>query len=199
MNHLCGITGLAGSGKSRVSGLLFSFGYPVINLDKIGHEALNRPEVRPSLQQAFGRAVISGPGRVNRQVLGKIVFSDPAALALLSRITWPVMHDLLSIRIRQLKSHSCELSFLEAAVLFPGGFDRHCSVSVWVDCPHDILVKRLSERGGRKKAESILRSQENLYRYKEECALVIDNSGSVENLRAQVDSLSVRIKALLSY
>ena len=74
---IIGLTGKSCAGKDEVASILSSFGYYVIDEDKLGHEALRAN--RDSLISEFGEGILSD-GEVDRKKLGSIVFSDPMKL-----------------------------------------------------------------------------------------------------------------------
>ena len=85
---IIGLTGKSCAGKDEVASILSSFGYYVIDEDKLGHEALRAN--RDSLISEFGEGILSD-GEVDRKKLGSIVFSDPMKLKKLEAISHPWM------------------------------------------------------------------------------------------------------------
>ena len=43
---IIGVTGVFGSGKTTVAEILSKYGYEHINADKVGHEILNKKEIK---------------------------------------------------------------------------------------------------------------------------------------------------------
>lgn len=70
---IIGITGKSGSGKTTLAKWLGSFsGYYVIDVDEIGHEILDREDIRAKIKEKFNVNVSS----TNRKELGEIVFNN---------------------------------------------------------------------------------------------------------------------------
>ena len=82
------IAGGIGAGKTATTDYLTSLGYPVVDADVIAHE-VSEPGTPTwqALRDAFGDAVLTGAGRLDRSFLAEIVFNDPTALTRLNRIT----------------------------------------------------------------------------------------------------------------
>ncbi|HEX2710552.1 MAG TPA: dephospho-CoA kinase, partial [Candidatus Deferrimicrobium sp.] len=86
------MTGNIGSGKSTVAAMLREAGIPVLDADRISKEVM-APGGRAfdAVVQAFGGGIVRNDGSIDRQRLGKIVFSDPASRERLERITHPAI------------------------------------------------------------------------------------------------------------
>ncbi|MEK7354744.1 MAG: dephospho-CoA kinase, partial [Chloroflexota bacterium] len=65
-----GLTGGIGSGKSTVSQYLAELGAPIVDADKVGHEALKRSDVKQEIVVSFGREVLGPDGEIDRKKLG---------------------------------------------------------------------------------------------------------------------------------
>ena len=72
-----GILGGLAGGKSTVAGLLVGRGAAVIDADRIGHQVLERPEVRAALCSAFGEQILDKAGRIERRLLAQAAFGSP--------------------------------------------------------------------------------------------------------------------------
>ncbi|OAA31170.1 hypothetical protein AT15_06645 [Kosmotoga arenicorallina S304] len=153
---IIGITGKAGCGKSTIAKALKERGLEVIYLDKLGHEALE--EEREKLKKIFGKEIISKK-RVNRSALAKIVFSDPGKLTELNGI----IHPLIKKKAIDILSKSRRHVVIDGALLHQIGLDSYCDLVIFVDCPEEIALKRLVDRGvDKKRAISILKAQRSL-------------------------------------
>ena len=85
------LIGGIGSGKSYVSGVFADLGAAVINLDAIGHEVLEQPQVKDSLVEAFGQRVLGPDGRISRPDLAAAAFAGPQGVETLNGITHPAI------------------------------------------------------------------------------------------------------------
>lgn len=84
---LIGLTGQYCAGKNYVASLLEQRGIPVLDVDKLGHEALERE--RDALVARFGTDILTPEGKVNRKALGARVFGKPRELSDLEAIVHP--------------------------------------------------------------------------------------------------------------
>ncbi|MDR2661808.1 MAG: dephospho-CoA kinase [Treponema sp.] len=92
MSLLIGLTGLYCAGKNHVASLLEQRGLPVLDVDRLGHEVLEAE--REALVRRFGSGILDSAGRVDRRLLGALVFGRPEALAALEGIVHPGANDL---------------------------------------------------------------------------------------------------------
>src|SRR3954466_8837197 len=87
-----GVTGNIACGKSSVSRLLGELGATVIEADRVYHEPIQPGmPLQTALRDRFGEKIVAAEGQIARKALGTIVFSDPAALADLDRLTHPTV------------------------------------------------------------------------------------------------------------
>ena len=82
---IIGLTGKSCAGKDTVASMLSADRFSVIDVDALGHVALEANHGR--LREAFGDSIFRPDGTVDRKILGPIVFSDPSKLGLLDSIT----------------------------------------------------------------------------------------------------------------
>ena len=86
---IIGLTGKSCAGKDTVASMLPSDRFSVIDVDGLGHQALESNHEK--LRAAFGDGIFRKDGTVDRKILGPIVFSDPEKLETLNSITHPWM------------------------------------------------------------------------------------------------------------
>jgi dephospho-CoA kinase len=89
---LIGLTGTYCAGKNHVAGLLERRGFPVLDVDKLGHRALETE--KEAIVARFGAAVLGADGAVDRRLLGARVFGRPEELAALEGIIHPAANRL---------------------------------------------------------------------------------------------------------
>jgi dephospho-CoA kinase len=89
--RIAGLTGLYCAGKNYIASLLEKRGVPVLDVDRLGHEALENR--RDAIALRFGQDVL-GKGGVDRRALGKRVFGKPEELAALEAIVHPAANAL---------------------------------------------------------------------------------------------------------
>lgn len=89
---LVGLTGAYCAGKNRVAGLLEARGFETLDVDKLGHRALEL--AKDQVVARFGSDCLTAEGAVDRKALGRLVFGRPEALAELEAIVHPVANRL---------------------------------------------------------------------------------------------------------
>ena len=190
---ILGVTGGVGGGKSTVLKLLEdNYNAALIIADEVGHELLlpGRENYR-RVVRTFGRKVLAADGQIDRRKLAEMVFPDAEKTALLNSLTHPVIREEILKRIALLqKEDSRRLIVIEAALLSEGKLAELCG-SVWyVYCDEETRIRRImSSRGySREKSESVVRRQKTDAEFRAECTLVIDNSGTQEHTKEQVDA-----------
>jgi len=94
------ILGLAGgycAGKNTVAAMLEERGWICVDVDRLGHEAMELS--KDAIVARFGAAALKPDGSLDRRALARIVFADPAALADQEAIVHPVAIRLMEARL----------------------------------------------------------------------------------------------------
>jgi dephospho-CoA kinase len=190
--HIIGIVGGIASGKSFVTNCLREMGAGVLDADRAGHEVLCTAEVERAVRQRWGDGVFGPDGRVDRQRLAEIVFTPSKegveARKYLEQLTHPAIGERLREQAEQLQREGCAVIVLDAALLLEAGWDKLCDRLVFVDTPHDQRLARARWRGWSEEEFSAREAtQESLEFKRRRADCVIDNSGSPEAVRAQVE------------
>ena len=186
-----GIIGGIGSGKSLVAEEFVKHGGYLISGDKLGHEALHQPDVKNRVLERWGQEVFQD-GEVNRKKLGAIVFRDPAELRALESLVFPWIERRMKEEIAkgQVKEKA-RFIVVDAAVMLEAGWNRNCDKLVYVDAPRDIRLARLSSRRSwtEQELDNREKAQWPLDKKKAAADFVMDNSGSPEQLRPQIEKI----------
>lgn len=185
---ILGLTGNIACGKSTVLRLLAARGAATIDADAVYHELIvpGAPLWR-ALRQRFGESIIGPDGQVDRRALGAIVFADPAQLAALDALTHPAVLAAIHERIAALPPET-DVVVIDAVKLIESGSAAECD-AVWVVvCEPAQQVERLMRRNGlgRAEAEQRVAAQPPLGPKLARADVVLDNSGDLASLEAQV-------------
>ena len=129
-----GLAGKACAGKDSLVPFFLERGFTVIDADRIGHEAL----------EANAEAVRARFSTLDRNRIGRIVFSDPGALADLEALT----HPWIAERIRQQRAAAPGDAVLNVPLLHKQQLYRLCDVVVWVEAPLLVRLWRARRRDG---------------------------------------------------
>jgi dephospho-CoA kinase len=187
-----GLTGGIGTGKSEVSRILKELGAEVIDADRVGHEAYSpHTAIWREVVDTFGDRVLGPTGEIDRKRLGAIVFSDPEAMDALNAIMHPRMADIIRGQIGGLREQGANLVVLEAALLIEAGWQSLVD-EVWVThATGEQVEERLRRRNGltEEQIRSRVRAQMPFEERSRHAQVVVHNSGSLEELRDEVESL----------
>ncbi len=190
-----GLTGGIGTGKSSVTEAFQNLGATVINADLLGHEAYLPGTVGfDEVVAEFGSEIVSSGGEIDRTKLGPIVFSDSSKMDRLNEIMHPLIRDLIEKRLGTLESAQTKVAVVEAAILIEAGW-KSVFDEIWVVvADREEVISRLGDRNGFSRDEAVKRidSQMSDNERIEHGDVVVENTGSVENLQARVRSLWVK-------
>ena len=187
-----GLTGGIGTGKSLVSEILETLGGQLVNADLLGHQAyLPGTAGFDDVVRRFGKGVIGQSGTIDRKLLGELVFADSDNMSDLNAIVHPIILGLIKKTVEDNLNNGVDVTVVEAAILVEAGW-QDLFDEIWVvSSNHDVVVKRLQTRNGLSVQDAMSRivsqmPQEDRICYADE---IIDNSGTVEELRNQVKKL----------
>ena len=181
-----GVTGNIASGKSTVVSMLKELGAMHIDADLVYRELVQPGQpLLGELVAAFGDGIIAEDGSLDRGALGRIVFSDPAALERLDRITHPAIIAEIDRRVDAIPSG---VVVIDAVKLVESGHADHCDVVWVVTIDPEIQVTRLTKRNKLDVVEARRRvaAQPPMAAKLARADHVIDNSGALDETRAQV-------------
>ena len=192
-----GLTGGIGSGKSTVSQFLAKLGAVILKADEVGHEAFKPDtEIWRQVVAAFGRQVVTHNGNIDRKKLGKIVFGNAEALSRLNQIMHPRMYAQVKAQLEEYRRQGTKVVVLEAPLLLEAGWTSLVD-EVWVTtAPEATVLKRLEERNGLSRAESLtrIRSQMSSEERIKHADVVINTDCDLDELRSQVKELGQRLE-----
>jgi dephospho-CoA kinase len=193
-----GLTGGIASGKSTVTQRFAELGVPVIDADVAARNVVERG--KPGLEQVarrFGPGVLDASGNLDRPALRALIFSDPASRQALDAI----LHPLIRADMEQ-QASTVNGPYLVMAIplLIEGGRarDRVDRVLV-VDVDEALQLQRVQARDAcsADQARAILASQAGRAARLAAADDVLQNSGSVADLRQAVDRLHEKYLHLL--
>jgi len=191
-----GLTGGIGSGKSTVSQFLAELGAVILDADEVGHKAFKpNTEIWREVVAAFGRQILTPSGDIDRKKLGKIVFGNPEFLSQLNQIMHPRMYDIVKAQIEGYRQQRVDVVVLEAPLLLEAGWTSLVD-EVWVTVASEpTVLKRLEERAGLSKQESLARIHSQLSPEEriKHADVVINNDGSLDELKMKVKELWERL------
>jgi dephospho-CoA kinase len=195
-----GLTGGIGSGKSTVSARLADLGAVVLDADKAA-----RAVVEPgtpglaAIRADFGPDVLAADGSLDRAKLAGIVFADEAALGRLNAITHPLIHEYIRAAEEAAIAAGGDDVVLvhDVALLAEWGRAKEFDLVIVVDVPVETQLERLTGQRGmtEEQARARMAAQATREQRLAVADIVIDNSGSREDLDRRVDEVWADLQA----
>src|SRR5712692_2222599 len=182
-----GLTGGIGSGKSAVTEILGEFGPPIIDADKVAHTAYAPGGAAyDAVVAAFGAEVLAPDRTIDRKKLGAIVFGNPDRLNKLTSIVWPATFASIRAKIDDLRASGAKTPIIvEAAILIEANWQPLFDEIWLVRASRQAVIDRIERHRGLKPAETEarIRAQLSDQERARHANLVIDNNGSLDELR----------------
>jgi dephospho-CoA kinase len=194
---LLGLTGLYCAGKNFVGGILEQKGFAVLDVDKLGHTALENQ--KNIIVECFGEGVLDADGAVNRRALGECVFGRADKLAALEEIVHPHVNKLT---LAWIDVHGGVPCVINAALLHKSSLFTMLDAVIFVMAPYlsRMLRARKRDRLSWKEIERRFNSQkfDVYYRDQEADIYYIDNGGFDFFLRFNRRALEKRVEKILT-
>lgn len=192
---LVGLTGGVGSGKSTVASMLRKLGAEVMDADEASHAAYEpgTPGFAAVIRE-FGDAYLRD-GRIDRRRLGELVFRDADARRRLNAIVHPLVREWMVARTAEAADRGAEVVVQDVPLLFEIGLERLYSSVVLVYVAEDMQVERLVHGRGftPERAREVIAAQMPIEEKRRLAQHVIDNSGTIEETRAQVEQFWAKL------
>src|ERR1035441_894239 len=146
--NLCGLTGGVGMGKSTAAGFFLQLGARVVDTDELAHElVLPGQPALAEIQNEFGNNIIAADGRLKRDELARLVFSDVGARKKLEAILHPPIRERWQKQIELWRQENYQLAMVVIPLLFETGAETHFDKIICVACSPAAQRERLLARG----------------------------------------------------
>ena len=194
---IIGLTGGIGTGKSTVSNYLKEHNCLILDADAISRQMTEKGQ--PALidiAKAFGEDLLVD-GVLDRQALGNIVFNDKKKLDILQSIITNKVVEYINIRIEELKAERYNgIVVIDAPLLFECGMEGIADENWLVSASLDVRLQRVSQRDGLSEEQILSRINNQMPQEEKEklSQVILDNSGSLEDLYKQINENLERIK-----
>jgi dephospho-CoA kinase len=189
---IVGLTGGIASGKSLVGAMFVKLGASLIDTDVVAREvvALGTPGLAAVTAQ-FGPGVLLPSGELNRPALRTLVFADDAKRRQLEAILHPLIRSRTRAKLGELEA---PYALVAVPLLVETNFGELVDRILVVDAPESAQLERLMRRDAIPRAEALemLRAQVDRATRLKAAHDVIDNSGTTDATRRQVESLHRR-------
>lgn len=195
---IIGITGSFGTGKSAVADEFKGFGAIVLDADKIAHQALT-PGAGPykKVLRIFGKNILGQGGKINRRLLGKIVFPDKPLLQRLCAVIHPYVIKKIKEDIREIKRRRRDsVVVLDIPLLIEADLLNLVDRLIVVKAKRDIQIERAVKKTGlsKKEVSDRIRAQMPIREKIRYADFIIDNSGTKEQTRRKVKTIWEKIQ-----
>lgn len=185
-----GLTGGIGSGKSTVAKMFCELGINIIDADIIARELTTQESpLLPLITEHFGGNILDIHGRLDRELLRKIVFEKPEEKKWLEQLLHPKIREKIIEQIKQVQSSYCIvviplLTEADDPIKF---LDRICVV----DTPKNIQIERTCKRDQitEEQVTAIINQQNSRQKRLAFADDVIVNDGDLETLKAKIKKL----------
>jgi len=195
--RIIAITGSIGTGKSTAVNIIKEMGYKVLDSDKIVHEGYEPGrKMHDEVVNCFGNEILDFDGKIDRQKLGKIVFSDKLSLEKLNEIVHKFVVEELIIGI---KNCIDKVIFLDIPLLIEEKdnlnkygliYDETWLVYANKDIQKERLINRAISEG--KDPDDVLKiidKQISIEKKKTMVDEVIFNEGTIGELKEQINEI----------
>ena len=184
-----GLTGGIASGKSLVGAMFVKLGAALVDTDVVAREVVARGEPGLAAVAAeFGPSVLSTSGDLDRRALRSLVFEDESKRRRLETLLHPLIRSRTLAKLAEIEA---PYALVAVPLLVETDFGEIVDRILVVDAPESVQLERLMRRDATPKAEALamLRAQADRATRLKAAHDVIDNSGTIDATRRQVESL----------
>ena len=189
---IVGLTGGIASGKTTVSEMFRELGVRVIDADAIAREIVEPgEEALDEIRREFGEEVVDAEGRLDREALGERIFQDDEARQTLEAITHPRIAERMLEKARSAGAAGADWVVYDAALIVENDLQDAFAGLIVVAARPEVQIERIVERDAidEEAARARLDAQMPLAEKIAVADYVVDNDGSLEATRRQVDRL----------
>jgi len=195
MALIVGLTGGIVVGKSTVASMFKDLGAKIIDADKLGHSVIlpHRPAWEKIIR-LFGKDFLRNDLTIDREKLGKIVFTNQTLLKKLNEITHPEIIKLIKkeINLTINKTQNQEkILIIDAALIYEAKIDRLMDKIIVVYIDEEEQIKRLIKRNNLSKEEALqrIKSQMPMKEKVKMADYMVNNSNSLDETKKQVEEI----------
>lgn len=189
---IIGLTGSIASGKSTVSKMLQEKGFFIIDADIVAREVVELgSDTLQEIKKQFGIEVIYTDGTLNREVLGSMIFHQPAKRKQLNDIMHPAIRKEMLKQRDELTKKEIATFFMDIPLLFESRLQHLVEKILVVSVTEDVQLERLMSRNNlsKEEAEARIKSQLPLSEKEKGADAVIYNNGSIEESKKQLEAI----------
>lgn len=199
MALIIGLTGSIASGKSTVSSMLTDYHIPVVDADKISHDVVCPGEkAYQQIVETFGEEILLEDKTIDRKKLGAIIFSDKEKRTRLNEIVHPAVRESMAKQQKDYIAGGATSVVLDIPLLFESKQTHLIDKTLVVYVNKATQLERLMNRDNSAEAEarSRINSQISLDEKAKMADAVIDNNGTREQTKEQLDDFLANWKVI---
>ena len=180
------LTGGIASGKSLVAQFFKQAGVPVIDADQLSRQVVDKGS--PGLKliaETFGEGVLDPQGQLDRQKMGKLIFSDPLKRKMLEGILHPLIAQAGVTQMNHLESQGHPFGIYEASLIFENNLENAFDATILVATTPKEQIARLMLRDGLnlQEAQKRIGAQMSVEKKKKRTLFHIENTGTELQLK----------------
>ena len=187
--RVVGLTGGISSGKSTVSNLFKISGVPVIDADLVARQVVEKDSVGlKTLITHLGESILNEDGTLNRNELGRKMFSDDAIRTEVNDILQPLIRQEITSRMKEYKNQGEALIVLDIPLLFEMKYEDMCDEIIVIAVSLETQIVRMQVRNGYTQEEALQRihAQMPLEDKVKKATIVWNNEGDLKELETTV-------------
>lgn len=195
MSLVIGLTGGIASGKSTVSTMLKEMNITVVDADiEARHAVMKGEPAYFKIIEEFGADILLDNGEIDRQKLGSIIFHQAEKRQMLNEIVHPEVRKRMINQAENAKKNGEAVVVLDIPLLFESKLTYMVDKTLLVFVDAETQLQRLIARNNLsvEDAEARIRSQLPLSDKVKLADAVIDNNGSIEDTKKQLNQVLVR-------
>lgn len=189
--RIIGITGGIGSGKSRVLNIMEEiYGAVLCQTDVVAHQLQKKGETcYKEIVNVFGVNILTENKEIDRKKLAAIVFNDNDKLKKLNQIVHPAVKKQVKLEIEEARRKQKEFFLIESALLMEDHYEELCDELWYIYADERVRRDRLktSRLMNEEKIDLIIKAQATEETFRKYCHITIDNSGTIENTKEQIE------------
>lgn len=190
MTKILGLTGGIASGKSTVSKYFSSLNIPIIDADTVARDVMRAgsPVVK-EIREHFGEEVVLENGEINRDYLGKLIFTYPEKRKQLNEIVQGEIREEIEKKREKVLQKNPALIILDIPLLYEEKYETEVDEVMVVYVDSDVQKERLLKRNTdltEEQASNRILSQIPLSEKAKLADVLIDNNGTIEQTLQQV-------------
>lgn len=184
-----GLTGGIATGKSTAEKILEELGAYVIDADKVVHFLYEKKEVLEEVKKYFPQAFIND--NLDKKKLASIIFSDSKKRKILENIIHPKVNQEIEKWLKEVEEKDKNaICIVSVPLMIETGSYKKYDKIILIYTPKHIQIERLIKKGFTKEeAISRINAQMDIEEKKKYATYIIDNTGTIEDLKKQLIQL----------